>query len=238
MRFLFNLIFFQPLYNGLVWLTDVLPGGTVGWAVVILTLVVRFILFPLQHRMLHTQRKIKELEPTIKELKEKHADDRQAHAEALMALYRQHGVNPFSGFVLLLIQIPLLLALYWVFRSGFNFKPELLYSFVTLPETLNPTFLGFIDLTKRSLSLGVAAGISQFIQLSLALPPTAASAEPAPAKLATSLQKQMRFTLPIMITLFSFGLPAAVALYWVISNLFSVVHELLVRRKAKKLIEA
>ncbi len=242
MHYLFNLIFFQPLYNALVWFTDILPGGTIGWSVILLTVVVRLLLFPLQYRMTHTQRKLKELEPTLKELKTKHADDQKAQAEAMMALYREHGINPFSGVLLLIIQIPLLLALYWVFRSGFNFKPELLYSFVPLPTTLSPLFLGFIDLTKRSIVLALLAGAAQYFQLQLALPPTPKNTPTVNDKpslssdLAKNMSRQMRFTFPIMITIIGFGLPAAISLYWVTSNLFGVLHELIVRKRAQALV--
>ena len=239
MRFIYNTIFFQPLYNGLAFLTDLMPGGDIGLAVILLTIVVRVILFPLQHRMSHTQRRLKELEPVLSEIKTKHADNRQKQAEEMMALYRAHGINPFSGFLLLLIQLPLLWALYRVFQGGFDFDSSLLYSAVSPPTVANHLFLNIIDLTKRSIWLAILAGVSQFWQLKVALPPP-----PPPTKtalppslssdLAKNMQKQMRYTLPGLVFIFSLSLPSAIALYWVTSNLFGLVHELVVRRQIKR----
>jgi YidC/Oxa1 family membrane protein insertase len=240
MRYLFNLIFFQPLYNALVWLTDVLPGGEIGLAVILLTILVRVVLFPLQHRMTKTQRRLKELEGEIKAIKEKHGKDTQAQAQALMALYKTHGISPFSGFVLILIQIPILLALYSVFRSGFNFQPELLYSFVPVPEMINANFLGLFDLTSRSIALALLAGVAQYFQVRFSMP-VVAKRDPNTAPnfkddLARSMSLQMRFMFPVMIVIFSLSLPSAVALYWVTGSLFSIGHELYVKRQSKNLI--
>jgi YidC/Oxa1 family membrane protein insertase len=235
----FNLVFFQPLYNALVWLTDVLPGGDIGLAVIILTLVVRFILFPLQHKMTRTQHKLRELEGQIKDIKEKHSKNPQEQAKEMMALYREHGISPFSGFVLLLIQIPVLLALYWVFSGGLVIKPELLYSFVSVPSVTNSLFLGLIDLSRRSIILALVAGVAQYAQVHFAMPPIAKRDPNAPADfktdLARSMSLQMKFVFPVMIVIFSLSFPSVVALYWITTSLFSVVHELVVKRKAKTL---
>jgi YidC/Oxa1 family membrane protein insertase len=244
MRFLFNTFFFEPLYNALVWLTDLVPGGEIGWAVIILTVLVKAALFPLQHRVSRTQVKLREVDTQIKAIRNDHKADPQKQAALTMALYREHGINPFAGFLLLLIQIPLLLALFWVFRGGFDFKPELLYSFVQMPDELNAVFLGLIDLTKRSLPLAVLAGITQYFQITLAMPPQAkVPAKPGSAPsfkndLAHNMQKQMRYTFPVLVVVFSWGLPAAVPLYWLVSNLISLAHEWSVRRQAKILLSA
>lgn len=239
---LFNLIFFQPLYNALVWLTDVLPGGDIGLAVIILTLAVRFILFPFQHKMTRTQHKLKELEGQIKAIKEKYAKDTQEQARATMALYREHGISPFSGFILLLIQIPILLALYWVFRDGLVVKPELLYAFISAPLVTNSLFLGLIDLSHRSIILAVIAGVAQYGQVHFAMPPIAKRDPNAPADfkadLARSMSLQMKFIFPVMIIIFSLSFPSVVALYWITTSLFSIVHELTVKRRAKTLSPA
>lgn len=240
MRFIFNLVFFEPLYNALVWLTDILPGGDIGVAIIILTLVVRFILFPLQHRMTKTQVKLKELDGEIKQIKEKHKKDQTEQARALMALYRAHGISPFSGFLLLLIQLPILWALFRVFQGGFDFQPELLYGFVPAPETVNPDFLGLFDLTVRSLPLAILAGLAQFGQMYFALPPTPkrAPTDGTPSlkdDLARSMNLQMRYFFPVLIVVFSLGLPAAVPLYWLTTSVFSLLHELIVKRRSRRL---
>ena len=130
MSYIFHQLFFNPLYNLLIWLSDVLPQHSLGLAIIILTIIVKIILLPLYHKTMTAQKKIKTLEPKLKSLKEKYADNREEQARQVMALYREHGINPLTSFWLLLIQIPIVLALFWVFRDSFNIRPEILYSFV------------------------------------------------------------------------------------------------------------
>lgn len=236
---IFNLIFFQPLYNALVWLTAVVPGGNIGWAVIALTLIVRFILFPLQHKMTRTQHKLKELEGQIKEIKEKHAKNPQEQAKATMALYKEHGISPFSGFLLIIIQLPILWALYRVFRGGLSIQAGMLYSFVSVPLVTSSLFLGFIDLSGRSILLALIAGVAQYGQINLAMPQLPKPNSNAPAgfkdNLARSMSLQMKFIFPVMIVVISLGLPSVMALYWITTSVFSIVHELIVKRQAKSL---
>ena len=93
----------------MVVLTSVVPGHDLGLAVILLTLIVKFILVPISHKTIKTQKKLKELEPEITKLKEKHKDDQQGQALKIMELYKEHGVNPFSGVFLMFIQLPIIL---------------------------------------------------------------------------------------------------------------------------------
>ncbi|MEK7610272.1 MAG: YidC/Oxa1 family membrane protein insertase [Patescibacteria group bacterium] len=238
---LFNTIFFEPLYNALVFISSVLPGHNLGLAIIILTLIVKLILFPLYHRVATTQKKLKTLEPELKKIKDEHRDNRQRQAEKIMELYRQHGLNPLSGLWIMLIQIPILLALFWVFRDSVTLRPELLYSFVKPPATLN-SYLGFIDLTQASYLLAILTGAAQWLQMQLSIPPLPAS-DPQTAKgfsqdLAKSMNIQARYVLPAMMLVFSLGLPGAIALYWLVGSLFTIAHELLVKRQTKALLGA
>ncbi len=237
MRALFRTIFFEPLYNLLIWLSAIVPGHDLGIAIILLTILVKFALLPLQHRALTTQKKLKELEAEIAALKAKHQSDSAAQAQAIMALYRAHGVNPFSGFVTLLIQLPIMFALLYVFRDSLTINSQWLYAFITPPLGVNAHFLGLLDLTARSIPLALVAGVSQYFQISLAVPPLPQSSnqdQPSlKADLARSMNMQMRFIFPVMITFVALGFPAAVVLYWVTSNCFAIGHELLVRRRAK-----
>ena len=241
MRAFFNTVFYLPLYNALVWLSAILPGHSLALAIIVLTIIVRLILFPLQHSMSHTQRKLRELDGTIKGIKEKHSKDNAEQAKQIMLLYKEHGINPFAGFLVLIIQLPILLALYWVALVGANFDPNLLYNFVLnvfKPELIDPSLFGLIDVTKASYVLAILVGVSQFIQVSLTLPP------PLPNQVdktslkdsfARSMRVQMKYVLPVFVILIATQLPAAVSIYWLTSNLFSVGHELYVNRKAKPL---
>lgn len=234
----FHAVFFLPLYNALVWLSAVLPGADIGLAIVVLTLLVKIALFPLQHRVNKTQRVLKQLEPKLQELKEKHADNRAEHAKKMMELYKEHGVNPFSGFLVLLIQLPILLALFWVFKDSFLLKPEWIYSFVTVPAITNTIFLGFLDIAARSYVLAVFVGLSQFLQIRLMSPALAPVTDSKNHSLAAdfsrTLNLQMRYTMPVIITFVAISLPAALSLYWLTSNLFAIGHELVINRQFRK----
>ncbi|MBI2100647.1 MAG: membrane protein insertase YidC [Candidatus Vogelbacteria bacterium] len=225
---LWRQIFFNPLYNLLIAISAFLPGQNLGGAIIVLTIIVKLALLPFQHQTLKMQKKLKLLEPQLQTLKKNYQQDRNEQAKQIMALYQTHGVNPLTSFWTILIQIPIVLALFFVFRDSATLHPDLLYSFVPRPETISADWLGLIDLTKAFLPLSLLVGLSQFIQLWLAAPGTVSS----PTSPASQIQKQMRYWLPIFIVFASASLPAAISLYWLTSNLFAIVHELLIRRQA------
>ncbi len=240
MTFLYHHIFYRPLYNALAFLSGIIPGHELGVAIIILTLVVKFILFPFYHKTRRTQHKLKEIQPELKKIKEETAGNKQEEALRTMALYRLHGISPFSGLGLMLIQLPILIALFHVFRGSLEFDPSVLYSFITLPNNVNHLFFGLIDLTQKSYVLAIFAGITQFIQTKLSLPGVPPADRNRDGKvsfsedLARSMNLQAKYFLPVMIIVFSLGLPGAIPLYWVVGNLFQIGHELIVRRKDEK----
>lgn len=235
---IFFTLFYQPLYNALVFLIDVVPGGNVGLAIILLTVAVRIAVLPLSHRSMSAQRKMREIAPHIEKLKETHKDNKQEQARKIMELYRMHGINPFSGLVLVLIQLPLILALYFVFMKGLpSLNGDILYSFIQLPEgVLNMAFLGISLSAKKNVLLAFIAALTQYFQIKLSVPPMAQPAEgAAPSfkdEFARSFNIQMRFILPLIIFGVSYSFATAIALYWATSNLFSIAHELYVKRKA------
>lgn len=229
---LFHQIFFLPLYNALVWLSGSLLGGDIGLAIIVLTLLVKIALFPLQHRVNKTQNALKRLEPALQDLKKKHVNDRSEQARQTMALYKEHGVNPFSGFIVLLIQLPILLALFWVFKDSFLLKPEWIYSFVTAPLAPSIKLFGLLDITAKSYWLAFLVGLTQFFQMRLVMPPSAAGPV---TDFSRSLSLQMRYFMPVMVIFIAATLPAAISLYWTTSNLFAIGHELFINRRLKNL---
>lgn len=224
---LLKVIFYEPLYNALVWLSAVLPGHNLGLAVIILTVAVKAALLPLQRRVSHTQIRMKELEPKIRDIKANHKDNTE-QARKIMELYREHQVNPFFSILVMLIQLPILIALYYVFREGFDFNHNLIYSFITAPQSVDPMFLGF-NLTVKSYLLAILTGVTQFIHIRMVSPtlPPARTDGVADLKqdLARSMQLQMRYFMPVVIIFFALSLPSAIALYWVTSNLFNILQE-------------
>ncbi|MEK7460468.1 MAG: YidC/Oxa1 family membrane protein insertase [Patescibacteria group bacterium] len=231
--------FYQPLYNALAYLISVVPGGNVGIAIIFLTIGVRIILLPLSHKSVVSQARMREIAPHVEKLKEKHKNDKQEQARKMLELYKEHGINPFSGCLLVLIQLPVIFALYFVFFKGLpNLNPEVLYSFVSSPAVVSMAFLG-IALTGKSFLLAFLAAVSQYYQIKLSLPLLPPRAKNAPPSFkddfARSFNLQMRYMLPAIVLVVSYMISAAIALYWVTSNLFSIGHELYVKRTAKKI---
>ncbi|MEK7647333.1 MAG: YidC/Oxa1 family membrane protein insertase [Patescibacteria group bacterium] len=233
--FVYHEFLYRPLFNALVFLVDIMPGHDMGLAVIALTILVRVALFPLTHKSVRAQVKMKELEPHIAVLRDKYKDNKEEQAKRTMELYKEHGVNPMSGCLVALIQLPILIALYYLFWRGLDFSANDLYSFVARPEIINMNFFGLLDLQKPSLVFALLAGISQFLQMRLAqppLPPNKGEAKSFQADFSRAMRLQTTYVLPAFIAFISMRFPAVVALYWTTTNIFAIVHESAVRRRA------
>lgn len=240
---LWHNVFFDPIYNTLVFFIDVVPGGDVGVAIILTTVLVKAALLPFSLKAARTQLVMREIEPEMKSIKEKFKDKREEQARAMMDLYKNAGVNPFSSILLLFIQIPIIIALYFSVAFGGGVPlPEinmaLLYSFIPSPETVSMMFLGFVDIAEKSLPLAALAGITQFFHTKLSLPkqtPRDPNKEPDfKEDLARSMQLQMRYAMPIIIFFVAYIISAAIALYFLISNITAILQEFAVRRKGYK----
>jgi len=239
LKLLYISVFYEPLYNGLALLAHISPFGDIGIAIIALTLIVRFALFPFSHKTIVTQLKMRKLEPEISAIKEKHKENKQEQSKKIMDLYREHGINPMSGFLMLLVQLPIIFALYRVFLHGLNFNPGDLYSFVTAPENISTSFLGIFDLAQKSYILAGFAAVTQFFQMRLSTPPIAKKENNKKGSFqedfARSMNIQMRYIMPLFVFFIAFKFSSAIALYWTTMNIFAIVHEILVRSKAKKM---
>ena len=234
--FIWHTFFYDPVYNGLVYFIDVVRGGDVGIAIILITILVKVILLPLSLKAARTQLLMREIEPKINEIKEKYKNRREEQARKMMELYKDAGLNPFSSIFLILIQFPIIIALYFSVARGVpTINVDLLYSFVPVPETVSMLFLGFIDIAARSLPLAALAGITQFLHTRLAMPklaPRDPNAEPNfKDDFARSMQLQMRYVMPILIFVVSYTISAAIALYFTVSNLTAIAQEYYVRHK-------
>lgn len=241
--FIWHTFFFNPIYNALVLLIDVIPGGDVGVAIIILTVCVKFVLLPLSIKATRTQFLMQALEPQLKEIKETYKDNREELARATMKVYSDAGVNPFASILLMFIQIPILIALYMSVSSGGgvklpNINVAVLYSFIAAPLTVNTLFLGIVDVAARSLPLAILAGISQFFQAYFAVPPLPPKKEgEAPTfkdDFTRSMHLQMRYVIPVVIFFVAYNVNAVVALYFIVSNLFSVTQEVFIKKEGLK----
>jgi len=237
--YIWHTIFFDPVYNGLVFFIDVVPGGDAGLAIITLTIVVKFLLLPLSIKATRTQFLMQQMEPKLKEIKEKYGKNREELGRATMKAYSDAGVNPLAGVFLLFIQIPILFALYFSFYSGGGVKlPDintaLLYSFIQVPLVVNMLFLGIVDVAAKSAPLALLAGVTQFFQVRLSMAPLPArDLNAAPSfkdDFARSMQLQMRYVMPVIILVVAYQVNAALALYFVVSNLFSIVQETFIKK--------
>lgn len=227
MGHLFEIILIQPLLNLLAFFYHYIPD--IGFVIILVTLVIRFLLAPSFHKSLHSQRQMAAIQPKMNEIREKHKNDQQAQARAMMELYKEHKVSPFSSCLPLLIQLPILIALYKVFLLGLgNQLHGLIYSFIPNPGTINPYFLNLVDLSKPFWLFGVLAAVAQYLQSRMMLPksgPTDSTQK--------MIQYQTLYFLPVLTLLFSLKLPAGLPLYWIVTTLFAVGQQYYIIRKNK-----
>ena len=237
--YIWHTLFFDPVYNGLVFFIDVIPGADVGLAIIATVVVVKTILLPLSIKAAKTQRVMREIEPKLKEIRETLKDKRQEQGEAMLKLYREAGISPFASIFLIFLQIPIVIALYLSVNTGGGIalpaiNTELLYSFVRIPEFVNMNFLGMLDITGKSLALALLAGVTQFYQVKLAmpaLPPRDPNAAPNfKEDFGRNMQMQMRYVMPVIIFFVAYYISAAIALYFFVSNLVAVLQEIYIKK--------
>ena len=237
-------LLYKPLINALAFLVSVIPGGDVGIAVIILTILVKLLLFPFSQKAIKNQAAMNIMAPELDKIKKSGAS-KEEQAKLTFELYKKHKTNPFSGCLLVLVQIPIIFALYYVFYKGIKFDGGLLYSFVHIPANINMIFLGLIDLAGKSLPLAILAGMSQYLQAHFmparkSSPSDAGGPKPEPNfqdSFAKSMQMQMKYVFPLLITWIAYSISGAVALYWITSNIFAVGQQIYVNKTEKKVLD-
>ena len=236
----FNIILYRPLFNALVFLYEYLPGHDFGVAVIVLTIIIRVILYPLMVKSIKSQKVLSDLQPKIQEIQNKYKNEKEKQAKEMMVLYQKEKINPFGGCLPLLLQLPILIALFRVFQQGL--QPESmvhLYSFMPDPGTINQTFLGIVDLAMPSLGLAFLAGITQFFQSKMIIPQQKKFSAGQTSKTKTPdfsqiMQKQMLYFFPIFTVFILWRLPAAIGIYWIITALFSIGQQYLIFKPQNK----
>ena len=178
-------------------------------------------------KSIKSQKAITELQPQIREIRQRFKQDKEKQARETMALYKKAKINPFGSFLPLLIQLPILFALYQVFWKGLR-PGEManLYSFISRPEIIDPTFLGIINLAAPSIMIAVLAGIAQFFQTKMMTPASAGKPkQKTTPDFSGMMQKQMLYFFPLFTVFILWGLPAAIGLYWIVTALFSILQQ-------------
>ena len=234
---IWNLALYKPLLNILAFFVSVVPGGDVGIAVIVLTLLVKTALFPLSQRSIESQAKMNLLNPELKKIKDSGAS-KEEQAKQTFELYKKYKANPFSGCLLVLIQIPIIFALYYVFLKGIKFDGASLYSFIQTPAHINMNFLGFINLSTKSIGLAIVAGISQFFQ-AYYMPkpaPSDGNSQSFQDSFAKSMNMQMKYVFPFIVAFIAYSVSGAVALYWITSNMFAIGQQIYAKKKKSLLV--
>jgi YidC/Oxa1 family membrane protein insertase len=233
---MFQTLFVQPIYNIFVALVDVVPGGDTGLAIIALTILMRIVLYPVFASSIRTQMGMQAMQGDLEVVKEKHKGDKEALAREQIALFKKHKVNPLAGFGALVIQLVVIIALYFaLFREGFPaINTNLLYSFVSAPGAVSTSFFGLFDLlAKHNIVLAILVGLSQgvAIWLTLGRTPKATNVSSDQAAVQQMQQRLMLYMMPIVMAVTSYFFASAVGLYFLTSNLFSVGQEWYIRRQ-------
>lgn len=229
----FRTILLYPLLNLLVFFYNFIPD--IGVVIILITVLVRLLLLPSFHKGLKHQKELQLLQPKMNEVKEKYKDDKERQAKALMELYSVHKVNPLNSCLPILVQLPILIALYQVFIKALNGQTlQGLYPFVANPGTLNTVFLGFLDLANKNVYLAAIAAILQFFQSRMMLPKN--QAQDATTKM---MAVQTVYVLPVLTFVFGIQFPAGLMLYWITSTLFGIAQQYyFLRKEAKQILNA
>lgn len=228
---IFHTFLFQPIFNTLVFLYNVIPGADMGFAIIALTILIKLLLWPLMSKSLRSQKALQNLQPKVEELKEKHKDDKEVLAKEMMKLYQEEKVNPLSSCLPVLVQLPILLALYRVLLKGFDPSTlDQLYAFVQSPGEINVIFLGILDLSQNSIYLAVLAGIFQFFQTRMLMhnkvPKQVEGKKGAKDEsMMASMNKSMMYFMPIVTVVIGASLPGGLTLYWVTVNIVSIIQQ-------------
>lgn len=230
---MFNTIFYQPIFNLLVFLYNVVPGRDLGIAILLLTLIIRLILYPLSKSAIKSQKDLQVIQPEIEALKEKHKDNKEKMGPELMALYKQRKINPFASCLPTLIQLPFLFAIYRVFYDGLTKEGSLsaLYGFVANPGSLNTIAFGFLNLANKNVFLAVIAGLAQFWQSKMLLGGKTGSSA---VGMSAVMNKQMLYFMPLITIFIGASLPAGLTMYWLFTTLFSILQQYLILRGGNK----
>lgn len=233
---IWNELFYQPIYNLLILFAGVLPRPDIGVAVVVVTVLIRFLIYPLSKKAIYTQIAIKKITPEIEKIK-KTTKDKTEQSKKTLEIYKNNKINPFSSFLVILIQFPIVLALFRVFSHDLIVSEDVLYKFIPHIQALDPSFLGLFDLTQKSLFLAVLAGLTQLLHLFIMKMGQKDNTDIKNISkeefFRKTMEKQMRVLAPIMISFVSYAAGGVVALYFIVSSGFSSAQEWYIRKNIK-----
>jgi YidC/Oxa1 family membrane protein insertase len=230
MAHFFTIIFYQPILNLLVWLYDIIPGHDIGIAIILLTIIIRVILLPLSKKSIESQKALQDLQPKIEEIK-KQFPGKEEQGKAMIKLYQENKINPLSSCLPLLIQLPFLIAVYNVFRTGLSKGSlELVYPFIHRPEVMSSISFGFLDLAKSNWVLAILAGAAQFWQAKMMITKKApiSTKGAMDENMTAMLNKQMLYFMPLFTVFIGLSLPGGLTLYWFVVTLLTILQQIFI----------
>jgi YidC/Oxa1 family membrane protein insertase len=238
---IFDTIFVQPLYNGFIYLIGIMPGGDVGFAIIVLTLIIRGIFYPAFAAQIRTTMGMQAIQGELDEINKKYKDNPEERGRRSLELFKTNKISPLAGFASILIQLPIFIALYFTFFHTTlpQINTAFLYPFVVAPSAVNINFLGILDLTLiHNVLLALIVGGLQYLVMYFSLGRTgkAGSKPLSPEKMAAQKmqQRMMLYVLPGVIAAITYTLPAAVGLYFAAGSIISLGQEWLIRRELVK----
>lgn len=242
----FDTFVYDPLYNALVFLYNVIPGQDFGVAIIVTTLILKFILFPLSQKQIESQKKMQELQPKLKEIQQKYKNDKERQTREIMDFYRTNKVNPFAGCLPLIVQLAFLIAIYRVIinisEAGLRVEQSDLYGFVSNPGQINHLFLSLVDLSKPGYVIAVLAALAQYYQTKMLMRSQSTAIKPANASdtpdFSQIMMQQMLYIGPILTLSIGFTFPAGLSLYWLVSTLFMIGQQAYILKKSQKNLPA
>ncbi len=252
---IFSFFVYDPLYNLLIFIYDFLPFHDFGVAIIIVTLIIKFLLIPLSKKQIESQKKMAEMQPKIKAIQDKHKGDKEAQSKALMEFYKETKTNPFGGCLPMIFQLVFLIAIYRVLfnisNAGLKVDLNSLYSFIPDPGVINKMFLGIVDLSAvlnlkqltiysiPHIILILGAAASQYVQVKMMMAKKEEKAKTEEIKdgkpdFAEAMSKQMLYLGPLLTLFIGIKFPAGLALYWLVSTVFMIVQQKKLEQKMEK----
>ncbi len=228
-RSLFTAILYQPIINLFVGLYALIPD--LGIIILLVTILIKLILHPLTVKSIRAQKLVSQIQPKIDALKKEFKDDQQKLAAETMRVYKEHKINPLSSCLPVLLQLPILITLYFVLQAVLKSDQlHLLYPFIKNPGTMSTMTLGFLDLSKANIVLALLAGASQFWQTKNMMGKKPVADPTDPNSMTSMMNKQMLYFMPVLTVFITWSLPAGLTLYWVFSNVLAVFQQMYVLR--------
>jgi YidC/Oxa1 family membrane protein insertase len=239
---MFHTIFYEPIYNLLVLVLSYAPLHDIGTAIIVVTVIVKLILLPLNMSALRSQYVMKRIEGEMGRIKEEYKTSPQESSKKMMELYRREKVNPFASLFTVLIQIPIFIALYFVFSKGLINDPSSLYSFVHFPDSLHTRAFGLFDVTERNIIIAFLSGLASYAlarrQTVSMISKKEAHEETFQDHFMKSMRVQLLYVLPVVVGFSAAVLPSALGFYWFISSVITYLQDIYIKNKLSHLQHA